>query len=84
MKTLHILIGLVGCGLLIGCAHDQPKSASSGVSQPKVQVAGGQSAAFSVVASTNGAPLYYQWQFNGTNLSGVSATNLSIQPVPNK
>ena len=31
-----------------------------------------QSATFSVVASTNEGPLYYQWQFNGANISGVT------------
>ena len=42
----------------------------------------GQNAAFYVTASGT-APLTYQWQFNGTNLSGATATNYTrsnIQP----
>jgi hypothetical protein len=42
----------------------------------------GQNASFNVVASGT-APLAYQWQFNGANLSGATATNYTrfhVQP----
>src|SRR5579862_4401744 len=35
-----------------------------------VQVGG--TATFIVAAATNGQPLYYQWHFNGTNISGAT------------
>ena len=43
----------------------------------------GQNAAFNVVAGGT-APLAYQWQFNGANLSGATAssyTRLNVQPA---
>jgi len=46
--------------------------------QPTNQtIAVGSTAAFSVTA-TGSAPLSYQWQFNGTNLSGMTNTVLNI------
>ena len=84
MKTLNLLIRLLACALLLGCAHDQPKPASSSVGQPGTPVVLGQTATFSVTASTNGAPLSYQWYFNGTNniggvtVNGTNATGVKI------
>ena len=79
MKTLNLLIRLLACALLLGCAHDQPKPASSSVGQPGTPVVLGQTATFSVTGSTNGTPpLAYQWYFNGTNNIGgvtVNGTN---------
>jgi hypothetical protein len=46
-------------------------------------VLAGQNAAFYVVASGT-APLAYQWQFNGSNLSGATATDYTrsnVQPA---
>ena len=40
----------------------------------------GQSAAFSVVPSGS-APFSYQWSFNGTNLSGATASSLEFNSV---
>jgi hypothetical protein len=40
----------------------------------------GQNASFNVVASGT-APLSYQWQFNGSNLSGATATNYTRSNV---
>jgi hypothetical protein len=77
MKTPYILIGLLTCGLLSGCAHDQSKPTSSNVSQSNNVTVIGQSGASFVVASTNGAPLSYQWQVNGTNISGVTINGTS-------
>ena len=76
MKTLHLLIGLLTCGLLSGCAHDQSKPVSSNVSQPEHQVVVGQSASF-VVTNTGTAPLTYQWHFR-TNIQSET-----IRPAPN-
>jgi PKD repeat protein len=51
--------------------------------QPKNRIVlWGQNASFNVVASGT-APLAYQWQFNGTNLPGETATNFTrsnVQP----
>jgi hypothetical protein len=69
MKKLHALVGLTICGCLIGCAHDQP--AGDGATKPAKVAVVSQPAAFSVMASTNGS-LFYQWQFNGTNVGGVT------------
>ncbi len=43
-------------------------------------VAAGSTAVFSVTA-TGLAPLSYQWQFNGNNISGATSTSLSITNV---
>jgi hypothetical protein len=49
--------------------------------QPKpLQAVQGQSATLTVGASGT-APLSYQWQFNGTNVPGGTATNLVLSPV---
>ena len=85
MKILDILVGLLACGLLGGCAHHQPQPAGSSVAQPGTPVVLGQTATFSVTGSTNGtAPLAYQWYFNGTNniggvtVNGTNATGVKI------
>ena len=50
-------------------------------SQPQSQtVAAGSSATFTVAAA-GAAPLNYQWQFNGTNLSGATSTSLTLTGV---
>ena len=85
MKTLNMLIGLLACGLLSGCAHDQPKPASSSVGQPEYQTAGGQNVALTVVAPTNGTPLLgYQWQFNGATIGGVTANGINTSGATNQ
>ena len=86
MKTPNILIGLLAYGLLSGCAHDQPKPASSSVGQPGTPVVLGQTATFSVTASTNGTPpLAYQWYFNGTNnIGGVTVNGTNASGVTNQ
>ncbi len=40
----------------------------------------GSSASFSVGAAGS-APFYYQWQFNGTNLSGATQSSLTVSPA---
>ncbi len=45
-------------------------------------VTSGQNAGFKVAASGNGA-LSYQWQFNGTNLAGKTASSLILTNVAN-
>jgi hypothetical protein len=50
-------------------------------SQPQSQtLAAGSSATFTVAAA-GAAPLNYQWQFNGTNLSGATGTSLILAGV---
>jgi GH25 family lysozyme M1 (1,4-beta-N-acetylmuramidase) len=51
-----------------------PSITTQPVSQSATQ---GQSAVFSVVAAGS-APLAYQWQFNGTNLAGATATSCTV------
>jgi hypothetical protein len=49
--------------------------------QPQSQtVAAGSSPTFTVAAAGT-APLSYQWQFNGTNLSGATNTSLTLAGV---
>lgn len=72
MKTTHILFGLLICGFLSGCALDEFESTSRNVSKPDSGTPPSQNATFTVMAATNGALLSYQWQFNGTNISGVT------------
>jgi len=49
--------------------------------QPANQmVAAGNSATF-LAAAAGTPPLFYQWQFNGTNLPGATATNLTLTNV---
>jgi len=71
MKIQHMLVGLLACVFLSGCAHDRSKSTNSNVSKPDNGTLAGQTATFTVDA-TNGAPLSYRWVFNGTNISGVT------------
>jgi hypothetical protein len=71
-------IDTVSVGGLACCLN--PPSISA---QPQSRIVlWGQNASFNVVASGT-APLVYQWQFNGTNLSGQTATNYTrsnVQP----
>ena len=69
---------------LAGCTSSSSPSTSSGHPQPTLlsittqpasqTVTAGQTATFTVVASGS-APLSYQWQKNGTNLSGATAAS---------
>lgn len=63
----------------LACCVNPP----SVITQPQNRIVlWGQSASFNVVASGT-APLVYQWQFNGANLSGETATNYTrwnVQP----
>jgi ABC-type phosphate/phosphonate transport system substrate-binding protein len=72
MKTLRILVGLAACCLWSGCAHDHSEAASKTGTEPTNAAMVGQTVTFGVVASTNGAPLTYQWYFNGTNATGAT------------
>ncbi len=61
-----------------GFAMFAPEGAPRIVRQPVSQtVPVGETAQFSVEA-TGLAPLFYQWRFNGANLDGETATNLTI------
>jgi hypothetical protein len=79
MKTLLALVGLTAYLFLSGCAHDQAEATAKTTSQPPVT----PPVAFTVGANGT-APLYYQWQFNGTNVGGLTVTNVSILTVTNK
>ena len=80
-------IALVIAGLslhLAGCASSYTSGDSTGNSKPTLatitsqpadqSVTAGQTAAFTVTA-TGTAPLTYQWQKDGTNISGASAAS---------
>lgn len=69
MKAPNIVIGLIACGFLSGCAHDQTKSTDG---EPVNGTVGSPTPAFSVSAASNGAPFYYQWHMNGTNIGGTT------------
>jgi len=69
VKAPNIVIGLIICGFLSGCAHDQTKSTGG---EPVNGTVGSPTPAFSVSAASNGAPLYYQWYNNGTNIGGTT------------
>jgi hypothetical protein len=71
MKTPYLLVALLTCGFLNGCAHEQTQPPGNAVAKPVVATSANQTATFFVVAPTNG-PLYYQWQFSGTNILGVA------------
>ena len=78
LVTLCLGLSLAGCGSLsspnTSSGHPQP-SLLSITTQPASQtVTAGQTATFTVVASGS-APLSYQWQKNGTNLSGATAAS---------
>ena len=72
MKILHILIGLAGCCLWGGCAHDQAQVTSKNPAKPGNAAPIGQTATFRVVGTTNGGPLTYQWYSSGTNITGAT------------
>jgi len=60
-------------------AYENPPPSITGQPQP-VAVDAGDNASFSVTA-TSAAPLGYQWSLNGTNISGATASSLTITNV---
>src|SRR5207237_1695711 len=67
-------IGSAGCGVVSG-SKNPPSVAPSITAQPTNDtVTAGQAASFSVVA-TGTAPLSYQWQKNGTAISGATSAS---------
>jgi acid phosphatase len=67
-------LGLVGCTGSTGVTVQNPVLPPSITTEPaNVTVTAGQSATFSVVASGT-APLSYQWQKNGANISGATSS----------
>ena len=66
-------------GIVLNLAFTGSLGAAPGITtQPaSVTVTSGNSASFSVVASGT-APLSYQWSFNGTAISGATASSYSI------
>jgi PQQ enzyme repeat len=75
MALLLALLGSCGGGSTPGAGAPPAVTGPSVTSQPQDQtVTVGSSAAFSVVASGT-APLLYQWQKNGANISGANSAN---------
>ena len=75
---------LVSIGFFCGCgstSNTRNPLAPTITTQPAAQSAApGQTATFSVVAAGTG-PLSYQWQKNGTAISGSTSTNYTTPPV---
>ncbi len=69
-------IALSGCaGVVANSGTSQPSSAPTVTAQPtSISVIIGQTASFTVVAGGT-APLSYQWQKNGANISGATAAS---------
>jgi Immunoglobulin domain len=83
LRTLGFLASLCLTVVLSGCSAYTTSSSGSNskatapsiTSQPSAQtVTAGHSATFSV-AATGSAPLSYQWQKNGSNISGATAVS---------
>ncbi len=71
---VSMCLGLVGCTGSTGVTVQNPVLPPSITTEPaNVTVTAGQSATFSVVASGT-APLSYQWQKNGANISGATSS----------
>jgi hypothetical protein len=61
MKALLALVGLATIFFLSGCACDHAEATTKTASQPP------PAPVATVTVNSTGTPLYYQWQFNGTN-----------------
>ena len=90
-KVDGILLVLVGiCAIIcVGCASagspsgtrgDQPVAPSITAQPTNQTVTAGQTAIFSVVANGT-APLSYQWQKNGVNISGANSASYTTPPT---
>src|SRR5579864_9491340 len=84
--VIALLLILPGCGGSSNSGSSGPMNNNSApviTAQPANQtVAVGQTATFSVTA-TGMAPLSYQWQKNGTNISGATGSSYTTPPVTN-
>jgi hypothetical protein len=76
MKTLLALVGLTTSFFLSGCARDHAEGMTKTASQPP-----SAPVATFTVNSTGTAPLSYQWQLNGTNVSGVTINGTNTSGV---
>src|SRR5579872_1913423 len=89
LACVLLAIALTSCG---GGSSTPPNNSGSGsgsASAPSITVQPanqtvplGQSATFSVTA-TGAAPLSYQWQKNGANISGATGASYTTPPVTN-
>src|SRR5438093_856782 len=85
VRTLAVLLAFNTAGMLIagctGSTSSNPQSPPKITAQPANQtVTAGQSASFSVSA-TGAAPLSYQWQKNGSAISGATAAIYTTPPT---
>jgi hypothetical protein len=85
VRTLAVLLAFGTAGLnLVGCSgstYSNPQSPPTVTLQPANQtVTAGQSASFSVTAS-GATPLSYQWQKNGSAISGATAATYTTPPT---
>src|SRR5216110_460704 len=85
VRTLAVLLAFNTAGMLIagctGSTSSNPQSPPKITAQPANQtVTAGQSASFSVSA-TGAAPLSYQWQKNGSAISGATTATYSTPPT---
>jgi hypothetical protein len=85
MRSAVAFLLLMSIAVLPGCSSSKSPSQSPGsptiTTQPASQSAApGQTATFSVVA-TGASPLSYQWQRNGTAISGATAASYTTPPV---
>jgi hypothetical protein len=71
---LGIGIGSAGCGVVSGVKTPPPLAPSITAQPASDTVTAGQTASFTVVA-TGTAPLSYQWQKNGTAISGATSAS---------
>jgi hypothetical protein len=83
VRTLAVLLATSGL-IIAGCtgtASSNPQSAPTIVVQPANQtVTAGQTASFSVTA-TGTSPLSYQWNKNGSAISGATSSTYATPPT---
>ena len=85
VPTLAVLLAMNTSGLIIagctGTASSNPQSAPTIVVQPASQtVTAGQTASFSVTAAGT-LPLSYQWNENGSAISGATSSTYTTPPT---
>jgi uncharacterized repeat protein (TIGR01451 family) len=87
-KTFYVLLSqpqqaVLGIDEALGTiSNTNPVPPLAIIGRPVSQAAGpGATVSFTVNATGNPLPLSYQWQFNGTNITGATASSLSLTNV---